>query len=223
MGEVYTGVPKDFVRILRHHFHIDYFVETGTYHGDTAYWASQLFSQVYTVEAAEALHRAARDKYPGVPNLHFLLGESGAALKELLPGLPGPALFWLDAHWSRGVTYGEGQECPVLAEVEAINASGVEHFILIDDANLFLKPPPEPHDPQQWPDLVTLLGPLAAGGRFVAVLDDVLLAVPQAARAEVIHILRRQPEYLQRYGVPVRKSLRRFAAKTLTKMAKQMR
>jgi hypothetical protein len=57
-------------------------------------------------------------------------------------------LFWLDAHWSGGETYGESDQCPLIKELEVIfRYSKEKNFaILIDDVRLFLAPPPSTYD-----------------------------------------------------------------------------
>ncbi len=66
-------------------------------------------------------------------------------------------LFGLYAHWSGGETYGEDDECPLLDELEIIFGYDKNYAILIDDARLFLAPPPHPHNIQAWPSLTDIL------------------------------------------------------------------
>ena len=49
----------------------------------------------------------------------------------------GTAIFWLDGHYSGGITALGNKECPVLEELETILKSHIQHVILIDDARLF--------------------------------------------------------------------------------------
>lgn len=60
---------------------------------------------------------------------------------RMVADLIGPALIWLDAHYSAGDTAsdGPGLECPVREELAAIKASGqTYHTIAIDDMRDFL-------------------------------------------------------------------------------------
>jgi hypothetical protein len=59
-------------------------------------------------------------------------------------------LFWLDAHWSGGDTYGESDECPLIEGLRLIFSSRKNYAILIDDARLFLAPLPKPHKLENW-------------------------------------------------------------------------
>lgn len=58
--------------------------------------------------------------------------------------------------------------------------------MLIDDARLFLAPPPPPHDREQWPSFMQVMDALRARHeRYVTVFEDVIVAVPLSARATV--------------------------------------
>jgi len=125
--------------------------------------------------------------------VNFVLGNSPEQLAALLPHLDRP-LFWLDAHWSRRRTAGRDAECPLLEELAVIAAAGIPDLaILIDDARFFLEPPPSPHDWRQWPDFAAVMTALGAcGDLYVAVKDDVILAVPASARADMVEFWRGQ-------------------------------
>lgn len=179
MGIFNEGVPRDHVDWMRRTFGLRQFVETGTYKGDTAAWAAGLFERVTTIEAQPTLHAQARERHAAIGNIDFRLGDTRAVLSALVPILDAPALFWLDAHWSALDTAGEGDECPLLEELAIINASPLPHVVLVDDARCFLAPPHVPHDPTQWPDIVTLYAAAQAGGRRYACTGfDVVFAIP---------------------------------------------
>ena len=49
-----------------------------------------------------------------------------------------PALFWLDGHYSHGVTARGAQDTPILQELTAILAdTRFDHCLLLDDARAF--------------------------------------------------------------------------------------
>jgi hypothetical protein len=181
---LHGGVPETLVLALRDAFGIDRFLETGTHLGGTAAWAADVFGQVVTIEASEELHRQATARLGHLLNVRFVLGDTRAELAGEIERLGGPAIVWLDSHWSGGGTYGEGDECPLLREIEILRASRHEHHLLVDDARLFLAPPPRPHRAEQWPTLAEVVAALTSGDRplEVLVLDDVLVAVPLAAK-----------------------------------------
>ena len=192
MGCVTFGAPRVIIQRLKDEFKLRTFVETGTHLGETSAWASGIFEQVFTIEASEAYHREARRRHAALTNVEFLLGDSRTRLAETVARLSSPALFWLDAHWMGSGTlpqaevYGQTGECPALQEIEIINASPLNHFIFIDDARLFLAPPPRPHRAADWPEIATLLAALnAPAPRYTVVYDDVIGSVPLADRPRV--------------------------------------
>lgn len=195
MGNIVFGVLKEMVLGLAAQAGIKNFVETGTYQAGTAVWAAGQFQQAYTIEAAKPLYDAAVEKFGTVPNLHFHFGDSRSCLEKIQQSLDGPTLYWLDAHWSGGVTFGEGAECPLLNEIEKVNQGSPDSIILIDDARLFLSPPPRPHDANQWPDLLTVLNALAQPKprRYIIVHQDVIVAVPPKLRQFLIDWVRDHP------------------------------
>ncbi|MEG3845592.1 FkbM family methyltransferase [Microcoleus sp. herbarium19] len=188
MGTVRMGPPIEIIYKLKEVYGINNFIETGTYQGHTAYWASQLFEQVFTIEYSQHIYQKVTEKYGHIKNIDFLYGDTRTLLQNTVSQLESPSLFWLDAHWSGGPTYGESDECPLLAEIEIINRSDCEHFILIDDARLFLSPPPPPHSPQQWPDISAILNLLnsAKNSRYIVIVDDVIMAVPAPAKELIV-------------------------------------
>ena len=59
-------------------------------------------------------------------------------LPQILTTLHGPALFWLDGHYSGGVTEKGEADTPISIELQAILESGIKgHIVLIDDARCF--------------------------------------------------------------------------------------
>ncbi|MEG4231952.1 FkbM family methyltransferase [Microcoleus sp. Pol11C3] len=182
------GPPIEIISQLKAACGINNFIETGTYQGHTAYWASQVFEQVFTIEYSQDLYQKVTENYGHIKNIDFLYGDTRNILENTLSQLQSPSLFWLDAHWSGGQTYGEIDECPLLAEIEIINSSDCEHFIFIDDARLFLSPPPRPHSPQHWPDISAVLNFLNSGknSRHIVIIDDVIIAVPALAKELIV-------------------------------------
>ena len=186
MGTLRRGPPPQLISALRSEYDIPRFVETGTFAGDTAHWASTIFPQVVTIEFAEALYRRATERYRAAANITFLHGHTRERLKEVVAQSHAASLFWLDAHWSGDITYGEHDECPILDEIAIINNSQSDAYILIDDARFFLSPPPPPHQPEYWPNITTLLKALnSVEQRSIVVIEDVIVAVPAFAQATV--------------------------------------
>lgn len=187
------GPPEALILALQEQTGIDDFIETGAYRGDTTAWAAKHFARVTTIELSPELCAAAQERFRAQPTVCVRGGDSRTALGESLRSLAGPAVFWLDAHWSGAGTAGGATECPVLAEIAQINASAHEHFVLVDDARLFCAPPPRPHRADQWPDLATIVEALRQGGRrHVALFEDVFIAVPNGERGFLSAFLQSQ-------------------------------
>jgi hypothetical protein len=113
-------------------------IETGTYLGDMVARTRHLFSRVYTIEVDTKLHAQACERFRDDEAVSVLLGDSSKVLPSILEKLSGPAVFWLDGHYSGSGT-GMGElETPVQAEVELILSNPIPgHAILVDDARLF--------------------------------------------------------------------------------------
>jgi hypothetical protein len=47
-------------------------------------------------------------------------GDSGKELPKIVTQLDTPAIFWLDGHYSAGITAKGDTECPIFEELEAI-------------------------------------------------------------------------------------------------------
>lgn len=187
MGIVHPGVPTELVLQLKQEFPISTFVETGTYAGGTSVWAASQFEQVITIENSRKLYDQTVAKHGHIPNINFLFGNSKDLLKEVIPTLKSPALFWLDGHWSGGDTYGEEEQCPILEEIATINSSSSDHFLLIDDARLYTSPPPRPCRIDQWPPIDQVIESIKAGPheKYFVIFEDVLIAVPKHVQTQV--------------------------------------
>jgi hypothetical protein len=188
MGAVRQGVPVALATQLRDELGLATAIETGTFRGASARQLASLFSRVWTIEWSEQLWAQARERLLDQPGITCLQGSSADVIGDAIESAAGPSLYWLDGHWSGGETAGSVDECPVLAEIGAIDASphGAGSAVLIDDARLFLSPPPPPHDREQWPSFLDLLDALRAHHkRFVTVVEDVVVAVPLSARRTV--------------------------------------
>lgn len=129
---------QETLRAYGRRFGLAVFVETGTYFGDTVLAVRDQFRRLYSVELSADLARLAQGRFRGDPHVTILQGDSAAVLPRLLSEVREPCLFWLDGHYSEGVTARGRHTTPVLTELEAIFAHPVRgHVILIDDARLF--------------------------------------------------------------------------------------
>ena len=177
MGIDRFGAPQDTIGFLQQALGLDTFVEGGTFTGASARAAAATFARVYTIEKSPAMQAVARRNLAGLDNVTLLEGDTREHLRALAGR--GRVLYWLDAHWSGGATYGLGEECPLLEELRLVFAAGSDCAILVDDARLFLAPPPRPHDPAEWPTLREIAASLPDGWDLF-VREDVIHIVPPA-------------------------------------------
>jgi hypothetical protein len=184
MGIVRMGAPAEMMLHLRDVCGATVFVETGTWDGNTAFWASNHFAQVITIENSPEVFQQARERFTLTPNVECIFGDSRIQLQGVLTRLSSPAFFWLDSHWCGGRSFGERDQCPLLEELRLLNATDLEHYIFIDDARLFLSPPPRPAVVAHWPTIDTICRLLTESvhHRYVVVFEDVIAVVPSHAR-----------------------------------------
>jgi hypothetical protein len=114
------------------------FFETGTYLGNTVFGVKDAFEHVYSAELSEDLAALARQRFTRDKHVHIIQGDSALALQNFLLTLDCPALFWLDAHYSAGITAMGKRQTPVYDELVAILTHSVKgHHILVDDVKDF--------------------------------------------------------------------------------------
>ncbi len=131
--------------MLARRFRTRIFVETGTYRGNMLEALKYRFDQLYSIELSQPLHEAARQRFQGDRQIRLLQGDSGEVLPTVIAELQEPALFWLDGHYSEGVTAKGSKETPIQEELEHIFGSKVSgHVVVIDDARCFGSEPDYP-------------------------------------------------------------------------------
>jgi hypothetical protein len=179
-----TNVPVRLAERLRDRLGIRDFVETGTYRGGTVRIMSPRFERIHTVELQPAIYEATKERLSNLTNVDFRLGDTEAHLPDILSRLNGPALIWLDAHWSAGETGKTDTQCPLLRELAIVYGTRSDHVVMIDDARLFMAPAPPPMKPEDWPSLAQIEAFLARQqpAPFAKVVGDVIVAVPSAVR-----------------------------------------
>ena len=126
------------VREYARRFGLRTLVETGTYMGEMVAAMSADFDQIHSIELGADLFEKARQRFTGMKHVHLHHGDSATTLPEVLRQLDGPTLFWLDGHYSAGITAKGSKDTPIVEELEAIYRHDPQrHVILIDDARLF--------------------------------------------------------------------------------------
>nr|MBI3612124.1 hypothetical protein [Nitrospirota bacterium] len=115
-----------------------YFVETGTFFAETTRVMRKYFDVVFSIELNRELHQQAKYVLGRHRNVILVNGDSKNELPAILAKITAPALFWLDAHYSGGVTSKSEEFTPIKSELLYIFNHPVDgHIVLIDDARLF--------------------------------------------------------------------------------------
>lgn len=129
------------IAVLREYaqrFKLEVLVETGTFYGDTVDAMRRHLSHVYSIELSPELHAAASVLFANAANVTLICGDSAVELARLVPQLHQPTLFWLDGHYSAGVTAKGSKETPIMDELPPVlDRRGYHDVILIDDARCF--------------------------------------------------------------------------------------
>ncbi|MDR2600865.1 MAG: class I SAM-dependent methyltransferase [Spirochaetaceae bacterium] len=174
MGIMTPYFPVEMALKLAKKAQADTFIETGTYMGGTSKWASAQFKKVHTIELSESLYNQTKGELLLKGNITPHLGDSRDVLPEILQNVKDNAVFWLDGHYSAGVTAGKDDPCPLLKELEIILCRNNEDIIIIDDARCLL-------GCAGWPSIFELykkVESLAANDKFITICDDNIYIIP---------------------------------------------
>jgi hypothetical protein len=166
-------VKQNTVRAYQERFGIDALVETGTYLGDMVDAMRGQFKKIYSIELSNRLHQKALERFKDDADIHLFQGDSADRLKEIVSALSSPALFWLDGHYSGGITAMGPKECPVREELAIIFASDLAHVILIDDARMF-------NGTHDYPDMqeLTAIVQTTRNPYSIETSDDIIRVIP---------------------------------------------
>jgi hypothetical protein len=112
-------------------------VETGTYVGDMVEAQRVRFRRVLSIELSPELCHAARARFARACNVTILVGDSEELIESVVKRLAGPAVFWLDGHYSAGNTARGRLDTPIRRELEVVLTGAHDHVVLVDDARCF--------------------------------------------------------------------------------------
>ncbi len=117
-----------------------YFVETGTYKGDTIDIVLKTnVEHIISIELSDTFYYNCINKYLKNKKVKLFKGNSRYDLHKLIHNINSQITFWLDGHWSGVANVGCDKElkCPVLDELEQIKSHFIKnHTIIIDDIRL---------------------------------------------------------------------------------------
>jgi hypothetical protein len=134
----YTRTKQQAVKYYRQKYNHKIFIETGTFQGDMVEAQKENFEQLFSIELSEDLWRYSASRFSHFNKIKILHGDSGTVLNQITKDLEQPAIFWLDGHYSEGITAKGETECPIFGEIDAIfRFKKLNHVILVDDARCF--------------------------------------------------------------------------------------
>ena len=141
-GTLYVGLlsHEDKAKLILHYakkHNCRTFVETGTYKGDMINACNDFFDELFSIELSHELFLGSKGRFADIGKIHVFEGNSGNVLPEIATMIKGPALFWLDAHYSGGETARGQEDSPIIKELNFIMSRGNSPCILIDDARCF--------------------------------------------------------------------------------------
>jgi len=183
MGAVHFSIDVSLVEVLKRALPLEVFVETGTFKGDGVRQVHSLFQELYTVESSAKYYERACERFKSDPAIQVFHDASAKLLRKLMPRLASRSvLYWLDAHGCGEELTTDVPQCPLLDELAAIGHLNERSVLLIDDARLFLAPPPPPHSPEQWPSLDLVIKGLhsLSTAHEILALNDVFVYFPSS-------------------------------------------
>jgi len=137
-------------------FSLDTLVETGTFMGDMISACRNHFSNIISIELSESSYQRAKLRFRRFKHVTLLQGDSGVVLGEVIKNIGKPCLFWLDAHYSGGITSRGEIDTPISQELDIVLSHSVrDHVVLIDDAHEFT-------GQNGYPDLANLRSEIAS-------------------------------------------------------------
>ena len=131
-------IKEELIRDYAKTFNTSILIETGTYLGDMVHAMKKSFSRIISFELDQTLAKQAQARFANDNHIEIVQGDSGKLLGDYLANISEPCLFWLDGHYSGGITARGTLETPIKNELTAILKHPVDaHVILIDDARCF--------------------------------------------------------------------------------------
>ena len=141
-GRPVSPVPNAYkqkiVKKFAKKFNMETFVETGTHRGAMVWAVRNKFDKIYSIELDQSLFEKASQKFSKYKHVEIIHGDSGKEIIKVLNKINDPCLFWLDGHFSEGITARGEKDTPIEEELSHIYSHNLKnHVILIDDARLF--------------------------------------------------------------------------------------
>jgi hypothetical protein len=133
------------IKQYREQYGLSLFVETGCQDGEGMSFAKKCGFDEHFLFSCDIRQEAVDSAYRLLPEAFIMNTDSLTFLETLLPRLPGPTLFWLDAHFPAFYDVEETSETrwPLFKELELIRAlkPNIERDVIIcDDMRMLVNP-----------------------------------------------------------------------------------
>ena len=162
-------------------FNLEIFVETGTYYGFMIDALKDNFNYIYSIELSEKLFHLANKKFDKYEHIKLINGDSASELNNVVKKINKPVLFWLDGHYSAGITARGIKDTPIIEELDSIfQHSDKNSVIIIDDARCFDADSEYPSI-QYLKEFIKEKNPLVD----IVVKNDMIRVTPRTIRAEI--------------------------------------
>ena len=106
--------------LLRHGIKNCTWIETGTYLGLTTKLLASKYFHVHTIEPSQKCLSIAKDYIGDNKNITFYNGTSEDCIKIACAAVDGDVCFWLDGHYSAGITFQGDADSPIMHELAVI-------------------------------------------------------------------------------------------------------
>ncbi len=139
----YSAPSPPFVKrnvLSRHAISGGIWIETGTFLGDTTEFLAKNSHFVYSIEPSPDLYERACKRFLNFENVKLINGLSEDVLPNILSNVSGDVCFWLDGHFSHGITFQGERDTPIREELSAIRSaiSALDRIaVCIDDVRCF--------------------------------------------------------------------------------------
>ncbi len=127
---------QNLIRLFKEKSGYTTLIETGTYCGAMIDAQKNNFEKIISIELNNDLFNIVKKRFQKYKNVVLYQGDSGKILHKIF--LDKPTIFFLDSHYSGGITAKGDKECPIYEEINAIfKTSYLNHILVIDDARCF--------------------------------------------------------------------------------------
>ena len=135
------SLDKCFLQQIKQISDAKFFIETGTYAGDSSATALEVFDEVHTIELSKIIFEQACKRFENNAAIFLYCGDSTYVLPKILSTINEKSVLWLDGHWSSGATARGEVNTPIIQELQALKKSRLKNsIILIDDIRFFQTP-----------------------------------------------------------------------------------